>query len=147
MNDWASDPSSAYVAITPDDQELEHLFENLAENISKPGATEIQISDRISPCFKIVSLCSPTKGSASLINSTTLQWKISQLGVTASEGATLEFTVQHVGSCSGMIEVNEEILYQDLGRKLGFLPIPRNAGGLRRDCAAGNLSRAHSPYH
>ena len=121
LNDWASDPSSSYVAITPDDQELEHLFENLAENISKPGATEIQISDRVSPCFKIVSLCPPTKGSASLINSTTLQWKISQLGVTASEGATLEFTVQHVGSCSGMIEVNEEILYQDLeGNSVSF---------------------------
>ena len=27
LNDWASTPPSAYVAITPDDEELEPLFE------------------------------------------------------------------------------------------------------------------------
>lgn len=48
LKDWASDPDSAYVVITPDDEELEKLFEDLAKNITKPGATDIVINDKIS---------------------------------------------------------------------------------------------------
>ena len=49
LEDWASDPSSAYVAITPDDEELEKIFEDLARNITKPGAADIVIDEVISP--------------------------------------------------------------------------------------------------
>lgn len=52
LKDWASDPDSAYVAITPDDEELDKLFEDLARNISKPGATNIVITDTILPALK-----------------------------------------------------------------------------------------------
>ncbi len=125
LKDWASDPDSAYVVITPDDEELENLFEDLAKNIAKPGATDIVINDKISPCFKITSLSTPTKGTASLIDATSLQWKIDKLGVNKSEGAVLEFTVQHVGPCSGTIEVNESITYSDKeGNKVTF-PSPK----------------------
>lgn len=110
---WASQPASAYVSITPDDEELETLFEELAKNISKPGATNIVIDEKISSCFKIISLSNPTKGTASLIDETTLQWKIAELGVNGSEGAVLEFTVQHRGICSGTIKVNDSIAYSD----------------------------------
>lgn len=48
LNDWASDPASSYVAITPNDEELEDLFEELARNITRPGATDIVITDRVS---------------------------------------------------------------------------------------------------
>lgn len=113
LKDWASEPASAYVAITPDDEELEDLFENIAKNISKPGATNIVITDKVSDCFKITSLSTPTKGTASLVNNTTVQWKIDELGVKQSEGAVFEFTVVHVGPCSGTIEVNEDIDYSD----------------------------------
>lgn len=64
LNAWSSDPDSAYVAITPDDTQLEDLFEELAKNISKTGAT-------------------------------------------------LEFSVKHVGTCTGTVEVNESIEYED----------------------------------
>lgn len=121
LKDWASDPDSAYVVITPDDEELEKLFEDLAKNITKPGATDIVINDKISPCFKITSLSTPTKGTASLIDATSLQWKIDKLGVSKSEGAVLEFTVEHIGPCSGTIEVNESIAYSDKeGNKVTF---------------------------
>ena len=33
LNEWASSPSSAYVAITPDDAELEAIFEDLAKTL------------------------------------------------------------------------------------------------------------------
>lgn len=113
LNDWASDPDSAYVAITPDDEELERLFEDVAKNITKPGATDIVVTDKVAPCFKITSVSNPTKGTASLIDQTTVQWKIDRLGTERSEGAVLEFTVQHVGGCAGIVEVNEDIDYRD----------------------------------
>lgn len=113
LRDWASDPDSAYVAITPDDEELENLFEDLAENITKTGATNIVITDTVSPCFRITALNTPTKGAASMLNSNTVEWKINELGVAQSEGAAFEFVVQHIGSCSGNVEVNESIAYSD----------------------------------
>lgn len=113
LNDWASDPDSAYVSITPDDAELESLFEDLAKNISKPGATHIVIDEKVLPCFKITSLDTPDVGTASIVDATSLQWKIEALGVNKSEGAVLTFTVQHVGPCSGTTEVNESLTYQD----------------------------------
>lgn len=113
LNDWASEPSSAYVSITPDDEELEDIFEDLAANIAKPGATDIVITEKVSSCFKIVSVSRPEKGTASLIDSVTLQWKIDALGVKNSEGAVLEFEVRHLGCCSGKIKVNESITYSD----------------------------------
>ena len=122
--DWASKPASSYVAITPDDAELEEMFENLARNISKPGATNIVITDRIASCFRITSLSSPTKGTASLLDTNSLQWRISALGTTQSEGAVLEFTVQHTGDCSGEVEVNESIVYSDSEGNVVNFPSP-----------------------
>lgn len=113
LRDWASDPDSAYVAITPDDAELEQIFEDLAKNISKPGATDIVIEETVTDCFRILSLDTPTKGTATLIDNTTLRWNIDELGVKQSEGAVLEFTVEHNGRCSGTIPVNESIEYTD----------------------------------
>ena len=113
LNLWASDPDSTHVAITPDDAELEDLFEDLAENISKPGATNIVLTDEVSDCFRILSVNSPTKGSASLVNSQTVRWTIAELGVSQSEGAALEFTVEHMGPCAGRVTVNEDITYDD----------------------------------
>lgn len=113
LRDWASDPDSAFVAITPDDEELEDLFADLARNITNPGATNIVIRDTISSCFRITSLSSPTKGQATLLGPNLVQWRIDTLGATATEGASLTFTVVHEGSCSGILAVNEAISYQD----------------------------------
>lgn len=124
LNEWASDPDSAYVAITPDDEELEELFENLARNITNPGATDIVITDTISPCFRITSLSAPTRGTASLLNANSLRWNIDELGVTQSESAVLEFTVEHIGPCSGTIEVNESVTYSDAEGNAVDFPSP-----------------------
>ena len=124
LNDWASDPDSAYVAITPTDTDLENLFEDLAENISKPGATNILVTEKVSDCFKITALSAPTKGTASLIDANTLEWKIDELGVTQSEGAVLVFTVQHNGVCTGITEVNESITYTDTEGNVATFPTP-----------------------
>lgn len=124
LRDWASDPDSAYVAITPDDAELEDLFRDLARNISNPGATNVVITDTVAPCFRITSISSPTKGSATLIGTNTVRWNIEELGVTASEGATFEFTVLHIGPCAGTVEVNESITYDDEEGNIVTFPSP-----------------------
>ena len=113
LNAWSSDPDSAYVAITPDDAELEDLFEDLAKNIVKAGATNVEITDTVASCFRITSISAPTKGTASTTGTNTVTWTIDELGVTESEGATFEFTVTHVGPCVGTVEVNESISYSD----------------------------------
>lgn len=110
---WASYPPSEYVAITPDDEELEELFADIAESISKAGATGIRITDIINPCFKIVALSRPTKGTAVKLTDRSVEWEIDKLGETETETARFTFTVKHLGTCSGSIEVNEDLDYSD----------------------------------
>lgn len=121
---WASEPASAYVAIAPTEAELEDLFEDLARNITKPGATDIVLTDTVSDCFQITGLNSPTKGSAVLQGTNRVVWSISELGTTGSEGAVLEFTVTHVGDCSGLVEVNKDISYEDAENNMVDFPSP-----------------------
>ncbi len=113
LNDWATDPDSAHVAVTPDEEELEALFAELAKNISKPGATQITIDEILNPDFQIVSIDPPSKGSAEKIDTNSLQWKISELGVRGNEDAVLEFYVRHVGQTGGVKSVNQSLLYSD----------------------------------
>lgn len=124
LRDWASDPDSAYVAITPNDEELEELFEDLAKNITNPGATNIVITDKVMNCFNITSIDLPTKGTASILNTTTIEWKIDELGVSQSEGAVLEFTVQHIGTCTNNVTVNDSITYTDTEGNIVNFPSP-----------------------
>lgn len=124
LEDWASKPPSSYVAITPDAAELEEIFADLARNISKPGATGVEIIDTVAPCFRVTSVSMPTKGTASLLGPTSVRWQIDELGVSQSEGAVLEFTVEHVGPCSGTVEVNESISYSDNENNVVSFPSP-----------------------
>ena len=124
LEDWASKPASAYVAITPDAAELEEIFAELARNLSNPGATNIQIIDKVSPCFQITDVSTPTKGTANQLDGTSVQWEIDELGVSQSEGAVLEFTVRHIGPCSGTVEVNESITYSDTEGNVAVFPSP-----------------------
>ena len=112
------------MAITPDDAELEELFKDLAKNISKPGATNVVLTDTVSSCFRITSLSSPTKGTARMVNSNTVEWKITELGVSQSEGAAFEFTVEHIGLCTGVVPVNENIDYTDDENNVVVFPSP-----------------------
>lgn len=113
LNDWATDPDASHVSITPDDAELEDLFADLAANISKPGATNIDIEERLNPQFSINSILAPTKGTANQLDERSLRWNIDELGVNSNEGATLEFLARHIGQASGVQNVNESVAYSD----------------------------------
>ena len=63
-------------SITPNDDDLEDLFADLAANISKPGATNIVLDEVLNPDFAITSILMPIKGTATMINATSLRWTI-----------------------------------------------------------------------
>lgn len=124
LNDWATDPDASHVAVTPDDADLEELFKDLAANISKTGATNIVIDEVINSDFAITSMIPPTKGTAMMIDSNTIQWKISELGVSANEGASLEFYVKHIAPNFGQKLVNQSITYSDNEGNVVVFPDP-----------------------
>lgn len=121
LDDWASDPDASYVAIAPDAADLEALFANLALNIAKTGATNIVIEEELDPAFAILHVDAPDQGTAMIQDTNTLKWTIPALGVSGSEGATLQFLVQHVGPDAGLLQVNRSISYQDTeGNQVSF---------------------------
>ena len=122
---WASQPPASYVLVTPDDADLEALFRELAQNISKTGATDIVIDEVVAPDFLIVSMSSPTKGTATMLDSRTIQWKISELGVSANEGAALDFRVRHISQEPGVKAVNASITYSDSEGNTVVFPDPQ----------------------
>ncbi len=124
LNDWATDPNASHVAVTPDDADLEELFKDLAANISKTGATNIVIDEVVNSDFVITSMIPPTKGTAMMIDSNTIQWKISELGVSANEGASLEFYIKHIAPDPGQKLVNQSITYSDSEGNVVVFPDP-----------------------
>ncbi len=124
LNNWATDPDASHVAVTPDAGDLELLFEELAANISKPGATDIVIDEVVNSDFVITSISSPSKGSATMLDAHALRWNIAQLGVTSSESATLDFFIRHVGQEPGTKLVNQSITYSDKEGNVVSFPKP-----------------------
>ncbi len=121
---WASEPDTAYTVLANEGDEISDVFNNLTRNIAINGATNISITDTVGPCFRITSLSSPSRGTASLVNTNTVNWTMPELGTDESEGASLEFTVQHIGPCSGTVEVNESITYTDAEGNFVDFPSP-----------------------
>ncbi len=124
LNAWATDPDASHVAVTPDSADLEELFAELAANISKPGATDIVINEVVNPDFVITSISSPTMGSATMLDANSLRWNISQLGVTSSQSASLDFFIRHVSQQPGTKLVNQSITYSDNEGNVVSFPKP-----------------------
>lgn len=93
-------------------------------------ATDGSQDGQIGSGSRIAIVSMPAKGTASLLDANTVRWQIDQLGVTQSEGAVLEFTVQHIGPCSGTIEVNASVSYDDEEGNIVNFPSPQ----LEVDC-------------
>lgn len=125
LNLWASDPDASHVLVSPDVADLEELFKNLANNITKPGATDIVIDELLTSDFQLVCVNSPSKGTVMQTGPSSLQWKIDKLGVSGNEGASLTFTVKHVGNTGGNMKVNQSVTYTDQEGSIVTFPDPR----------------------
>lgn len=142
LNLWASDPDSAHVLVSPDVSDLEELFRNLANNITKPGATGIEIDELLSDDFQLVCVNTPSKGTVMQTGLRSLQWKIAELGVSGNEGASLTFTVKHVGNTGGNLLVNQSVTYSDNEGSIVTFPQPR----IRVDCGIKRCVECIRPH-
>ncbi len=124
LNNWATDPDASHVAVTPDAADLEELFAELAANISKTGATNIQIDEVVNSDFTITSIAPPNKGTAQKLSPNKIQWNIDELGVISSESAVLEFFIRHTAQTPGKKKVNASIQYSDNEGNVVVFPEP-----------------------
>ena len=125
LHEWATDPDSEHVAVTPDPAELEELFADIAQSISKPGATGIVVDEVVHSDFQITSILTPQKGDATLMGPNTIRWTIEELGATDVETATLEFYVRHTAQTPGTKKVNQSITYTDREKQDVSFPDPK----------------------
>ena len=96
LRSWASEPVDEHVITTPNEEELERAFHDLADTIAGPGATNIHIEDIISTEFAIIGFEPPLIGEAELESSQIIHWYISELADSEEETAELMFTVRHM---------------------------------------------------
>lgn len=113
LNDWATDPDITHVAVAPTSAELEQIFADLAANIAVPGATNVVIDEVINPDFTIIGTPVASVGDIGLLTATSFQWTIDELGATATESATVTFTIQHTALTGGTKPINASISYTD----------------------------------
>lgn len=122
---WASSPKADFLRITPSAAELVELFEALAETISGPGATDIEIKEELTEDFTIVSIGNPSHGTVEKTGDRTFTWKIEELGKMMNETATVSFVIRHTGVRDGDLEVNESVTYTDNEDHEVEFPSPR----------------------
>ena len=113
LNAWASYPTSKYVSITDNLDDIKEIFENIAVSIVSPGATNIEITETVTDDFEIVSIIRTTKGVSFMKDKKSVQWGLDKLGEIPNEKAELEFSVKHVGDTSGDKVVLKDTEYLD----------------------------------
>lgn len=129
---WASEPVDDHVFTTPNAEELERVFCDMADVIAGAGATNIRIKDVVSAAFEITGFEQPNIGRARVENTQAIRWRIPKLADTCKETATLTFHVRHVGQECGMMEVNESIRLTDDAGEIVEFPSPR----VKVDCGS-----------
>lgn len=110
---WVSSPASAFLSVAPDAAALEALFANLAANITKPGATQLQLEGSLIADFQLTEVYPPSKGTAQLLDAHTFRWTMDALGSTSTEGATLRVRMRHIGQKGGDKEPIQQLSYSD----------------------------------
>lgn len=120
LNNWATDPDSEHVFVTPSSSELEAIFEAIGAAIVVPAATGITVVDTVNGHFS-VSGPAASKGSVNQVGNV-LTWDIDQLD---TETVTLTYVVTHDGTQAGGVEaVNDSITYSDAEGQAVTFPSP-----------------------
>ena len=124
LRSWASDPVDDHVITTPNEEELEEEFKDLADTIAGPGATNIHIEDVINTEFVIIGFEPPLIGEAELEGSQIIRWHISELADEEEQTAELMFSVRHMSGSGGNIEVNDSVTFTDDAGEMVEFPSP-----------------------
>lgn len=122
---WASQPFSTHVSFTNDRTQLEALFQAVAARISIPGAENVQITETLSPDFKIVSLGTVPQETAVITGPQTLTWNLPFAGLTLDpETVSMTFEIMHIGQDGGIKEFNQAVTYEDAAGNTLTFPSP-----------------------
>lgn len=117
LNNWATDPDSSHVFVTPSSSELEAIFAAIGAAIVVPAATDVSVVDTVAPQFS-VSGAAVSKGSVAQAGNQ-LTWTIDSL---RTESATMTFTATHLPAAGGgAIAINPTVVYSDAeGHSVAF---------------------------
>lgn len=119
LNNWATDPDSGHVFITPNASALESIFKGVGAAIVSPAATGISINEKVNSNFS-VSNVNATKGTSTSTGNE-IGWTIPTL---SSEDVALTFTITHTGSDDGNFQLNDLITYSDAEGQNVTFPTP-----------------------
>ena len=114
---WAGNQDRVLIAPSTDD--LQAAFAALAANIINPAPQNIVVTDTVHDNFEIVGPITTTTLPGVIIDyavtnaNKTITWKLSSLGLTAPETASITFGVQYTGDISGIFPVNKTTTYVD----------------------------------
>ena len=140
MKKWVSAPVDEHILVAPTLDEIGDKFEDLAVTITEPKATNVTLIDKVSPCFDVVSVEIPTKGTAVILDDKSVMWTVENIGGKGKETICAEFTVRHTGDCIGVQPVNESFSYTDNENNYINLPEPTieiinaTGGGYEEGC-------------
>lgn len=120
LNDWATDPDSTHVFITPDSSELTAIFQAIGAAVVVPAATNVSVVDTVNDHFSVSSPVA-SKGDVAQAGNV-LTWTIAAL---QTETVTLTYTVAHDPTKPGGVEaVNDSVVYSDTEGHVVSFPNP-----------------------
>ncbi len=120
LNEWASEPISTHVFISPSSDLIE-IVKQIARNIIEPAALNIILKDVVSCKFEILDVL-VNKGTVK-IKGNEITWKVPDLGALKEETITLNAKVKYYG-CLAFSEINHYIEYSDDENHQLFFPNP-----------------------
>lgn len=121
---WASAPVYSHTAFPEDGAQLLRFTDIFGSNLNRNGAANIRIREQMEAAFTITGVLPPSAGSASMTDSRTILWEISDLGTDKDQGASLEFYVRHTGQTSGTKPVNQSLSFEDVLENAVFFTDP-----------------------
>lgn len=120
LNNWATDPDSEHVFLTPDSSRLEAIFTAIGAAIVVPAATGAEVVETVNSHFAISDVA-VSKGSFSQTGNE-ITWDIGDLG---TETVTMTYTVTHdVNAAGGTESVSSTAYSDDEGQSVSF-PVPQ----------------------
>jgi uncharacterized protein YegL len=121
--DWVSEPKEDHVFTADTTEALDAIFAEIAEIISEPAGTNIEIVDRVNSEFSVTNI-NVDKGTAEIIGNDII-WRIDSLGAIGPETATLTYLATHnLEGATGVMLINDFVDFTDDQGSIVTFPQP-----------------------